>query len=107
MLFTVWLMYGGRVVAMIEQIIAIFLFVIKCEQRRYMLISKNDAKKLERSPTLNSILSLKKQSLNSLLGLSESEAKQFSKYELAYKITKKIHRQNLKDSLKAIVTCNS
>ena len=56
---------------------------------------------------MDSILLLKKHSLSSLLEMSESEAKQFSKYELAYKITKKIHRQNLKDSLKAIATCNS
>jgi len=68
---------------------------------------KNNAKKLERSPTMGSILSLKKQSLHSLLGMSELEAKQFSKYELAIKITKKSNQSNLKDNLKAIVTCNS
>lgn len=68
---------------------------------------KNNPKKLERFPTLDSVLLLKKQSLHPLLGISESEAKQFSKYELAYKITQKSDKSHLKDSLKAIVTCNS
>ncbi|MCH8908623.1 MAG: hypothetical protein IH840_16170 [Candidatus Heimdallarchaeota archaeon] len=39
-------------------------------------------------------------------GLSESEAKQFSKYELACQVTKQSNSSHLKDSLKAIVTCN-
>ena len=68
---------------------------------------KNNAKKLERSPTLDSILSLKKQSLHSLLGLSESEAKQFSKYELACQVSKQSTHTHLKNTLQAIVTCNS
>ena len=68
---------------------------------------KHNAKKLERSPTLESVLSLKKQSLHFLLGLSEYEAKQFSKYELACKVRAKTKNHHLKNNLKAIVTCSS
>lgn len=60
---------------------------------------------LKRTPTLNSVMSLKKESLLKLLGNS-SNAKKISKYELA-SLVKQREKDNLKNHVKQIVTCTT
>ncbi len=63
-----------------------------------------EAKSLERLPRFRTLLSLRKDSLSRLLGLSENEAKNLDKFELATRAMER-NSPELKSQLKEVITC--
>lgn len=63
-----------------------------------------DAKPLDKLPKLETLLSLRRESLAKLLGKSENEIKRLTKFQLAM-LVREINQHDLKDKLKELVTC--
>ena len=63
-----------------------------------------EAKPLDRLPKLETLLSLRRESLSKLLGKSMHETKKLTKFQLAI-LAREINQQDLKNQLKELVTC--
>lgn len=62
--------------------------------------------KIEETPTIYSIMSLKKSDLTTLLGLQKHQTNNTSKYVMATRLQKEKTSDDLKTMLKIAVTCN-
>jgi len=63
-----------------------------------------EGKPLDKLPKLETLLSLRRESLSKLLGKSENETKKLTKFQLAI-IARETNQHDLKDQLKELVTC--
>ncbi|MDE1840723.1 MAG: hypothetical protein KGI09_02465 [Thaumarchaeota archaeon] len=74
--------------------------VVKDDEVRIL----KEAKPLDKLPKLETLISLRRESLAKLLDKSENEIKRLTKFQLAI-LVREINQHDLKDRLKELVTC--